>query len=140
MQALLERGADPNILDRWRNTPIQDALKYNHTDIAAALIERGASTKHAGAFTMLQTAATTHPLQLKLITAGGVSADITDYDKRSVLHIVCAGGHLNAVQSLIAVGANIHAQDRCRPLPLFKGQIWTNLRTNEDKFVPVVCG
>lgn len=117
MQALLDRGANPNILDRWQNSPVQDALKSAFGAIAAALIERVASTKHAGAFTMLQTAATTHPTQLKQLILGGVSADVTEYDQRTVLHIVCAEGNLNAVQSLIAAGASIHAQDRCLLCP-----------------------
>lgn len=39
---LLDRGADPNVVDRSGNTPLYDAVYYKHFDVAKKLSKHGA--------------------------------------------------------------------------------------------------
>mmetsp|Transcript_10022 Transcript_10022/g.30819 ORF Transcript_10022/g.30819 Transcript_10022/m.30819 type:complete len:633 (-) Transcript_10022:60-1958(-) len=47
-----------------------------------------------------------------------VSADSTDYDKRSALHLAASENHINVVNYLLAQGASPNARDRWNKTPL----------------------
>lgn len=42
VEILLEKGADPNVLDRWNRTPLDDALDENQTVCVKLLENNGA--------------------------------------------------------------------------------------------------
>lgn len=57
-------------------------------------------------------------LQMRELLDMGVSPNSVDYDKRSALHIACAEGHEEAVELLLARGAEANVKDRFGLTPL----------------------
>lgn len=53
VQWLLEQGANPNPVDRWGGTPLQDALRNNHMSTVEVLNKHGARILKGGAFVTL---------------------------------------------------------------------------------------
>lgn len=98
------------------NTPLNDALTNNFSEIGSQLVTKGARLP-SNQFSLVMAAAEHNLEQLSLMCLkAGVSADSCDYDVRSCLHVACATGNLKAVQALIHVGANVNMQDRCVPV------------------------
>ena len=42
VQTLLDKGAKPNLANRWGETPIFDAVEFGHKDTVQLLLHRGA--------------------------------------------------------------------------------------------------
>ena len=101
-----------DVVDRWGRTPLSESLAHGHLDIAAALVDSGASLT-PNQFKLVQEAAENDAGKLELICLrAGVDADSCDYDARTVLHTSCAMGNLKAVKSLLKIGADVNCQDR----------------------------
>lgn len=115
VRVLLDRGAYVEVKDRWGNTPLLDCLKLQDGPIATLLIEKGASVK-SNDFSLVKDAAEndTGLLHLACVKAG-VDPNSCDYDRRSVLHTLCAAGDFKAVQALLAAGADVNFTDRSAP-------------------------
>lgn len=112
VRILLDRGASVDVMDRWGNTPLLEALKLNNRPIAEALVGKGANLR-SNAFSLVKDAAENDTGLLQLAcTKAGVDPNSCDYDRRSVLHTVCASGDLKAVEALLSVGVDVDCTDR----------------------------
>jgi ankyrin repeat protein len=115
---LLEHNVNANAKDRWGNTPMRDAMEFRskagNLKIAMLLHEHGADAfvSLADGRTMCAAAAHDDVNQLKLCLKLGVKATVTDYDKRSALHLACSEGAFNAAHLLLRHGADVGAVDR----------------------------
>jgi len=124
---LVETRADTNVLDRWGHTPLDDALRNTHDDVAAILTERGAKPgqRHAGEpaenATLLCNAAARGDVAAlrQLMRRRGADANASDYDRRTALHIAAAEGQLKALEYLVdECGAEPSPLDRWGRTPL----------------------
>jgi hypothetical protein len=112
VKLLLSKNASVDVVDRWGNTPLMDAFKHNNLPIAESLVASGA-TMPFNSFSAIKEAAETDQSKLAMMSLqAGVNINSADYDLRSVLHTTCAHGNLQAVESLLANGADINTKDR----------------------------
>lgn len=73
---------------------------------------------HSVASTALPLSSKNQVRRLRGLLNAGVPPSSCDYDRRTALHVACAGGHLEAATLLADAGADLHARDRfgCTPL------------------------
>lgn len=102
-----------NALDRWKHTPLQEALSNRAVKIAKLLRSHHATMiidKTAG-YKLCRAAAQNELSKLEQLV---LQYDInsTDYDMRTALHLSAAEGHLDTVKWLLNNGANQLLTDR----------------------------
>lgn len=115
-----EGGANPTVMDRWEQTPLDEARRVGAQPVVEYLTARVPSTcaKDAGvkfqvwqAQAMLNAASRADINTLQRLLERGCSADVCDYDKRTALMLAAANGHEAVVSLLLAAGANPCARD-----------------------------
>ena len=123
-----ELGANPSVVDRWGGTPLDDAVRSGHAEVAAFLQSRNASiglTSTAVTATVDPSAALCSAAargdsdMLRLLVSQGLNIDQGDYDKRTALHLAASEGLLQVVKVLVdELGANPSVVDRWGGMPL----------------------
>jgi len=123
-----ELGANPSVVDRWGGTPLDDAVRSGHAEVAAFLQSRNASiglTSTAVTATfgpsaaLCSAAARGDSDMLRLLVSQGLNIDQGDYDKRTALHLAASEGLLHVVKVLVdELGANPSVVDRWGRMPL----------------------
>lgn len=121
---LLDSGADPNICDEDGRTALAWSLSDQHLKSGDRVIDRGALWVIDRIFSggdllsgaVIDTpvdpvrAATAAGVVSRLVDAGAI-ADLADATGETPLMLAAAAGYLEACRSLLAAGANLHAQD-----------------------------
>eukprot|EP01080_Neovahlkampfia_damariscottae_P010211 gene10211-2631_t len=119
---LIKKGADINAADRFRNTPIQDALRAGHNEVVSLLKSRGGTSelptikKMASLMSAIQNGNLTKVKNLILVSPDLI--DASDYDNRTPLHIAASIGDLEIVQFLLEAGADVNALDNQDETPI----------------------
>ena len=125
LNLLLERGADGNACNKWRETPLLIAANNGHTAAVKALLKSGADPSlcsEAGWSALTFAAHKGYDDIVKLLLEAGapVNCRVTE-DLSTPLHKACAGGkpgHLSAVKQLLDAHADVHALNKWRETPL----------------------
>ena len=125
LELLLERGADVNACNKWRETPLLIAANNGHSDAVTALLRSGADPglcSEAGWSALTFAAHKGYDeIVSSLLHAGApVNCRVTE-DLSTPLHKACAGskpGHLSAVHMLLEGDADVHALNKWRETPL----------------------
>jgi len=124
LELLLARGADLHATDRLGDGLLHAAAARGHGDAVEVLLARGArvNAPNASGCTPLALAASHgdaaegSPLSLLLEHRADVSA--ADSRGNSPLHRAAATGHVDAVRSLLDLGAKIHCQNNDGATPV----------------------
>mmetsp|Transcript_43288 Transcript_43288/g.119706 ORF Transcript_43288/g.119706 Transcript_43288/m.119706 type:complete len:571 (-) Transcript_43288:67-1779(-) len=119
-----ELGADPNVVDRWGSTPLDDAFRTEHVVLAELL-----TSKHAK-----RGKTAISPTDGEVLAKAGATGDVScvlglmkqrsdinssNFDKRTALHFGAANGHLQLVTALIEnCNADVHVVDSWGNTPL----------------------
>jgi len=95
-------------VDRWGGTPVDDAMRCGHSDVAEFLIKQGAlkgrmsQARPLGATELCDAVARGDETELKrLVLQEKVDVNACDYDRRSALHLAAVEGKLQLVKCLI---------------------------------------
>lgn len=121
-----ELSADHSPRDRWNNTPLNDAVRHKHTEVASFLTSVGATlgaaaTVEADPATEMCSAAYKGDLArlTSLVRQTGYDVNVGDYDKRTAIHLAASEGNLDVVKLLVdGLGANHSPRDRWGGTPL----------------------
>lgn len=125
LHLLLDRGADVNACNKWRETPLLIAANNGHVEAVKALLDAGADPSlcsEAGWSALTFAAHKGYDEIVGLLLAAGapVNCRVTE-DLSTPLHKACAGGkpgHLSSVQQLLEGDADVHALNKWRETPL----------------------
>ena len=125
LNLLLEKGADVNACNKWRETPLLIAANNGHVEAVKALLKSGADPSlcsEAGwsALTFAAHKGYSDIVRLLLVAQAPVNCRVTE-DLSTPLHKACAGskpGHLSAVTQLLGGNADVHALNKWRETPL----------------------
>lgn len=125
LDLLLERGADVNACNKWRETPLLIAANNGHVEAVKRLLLAGADPSlcsEAGwsALTFAAHKGYDDICGLLLAAQAPVNCRVTE-DLSTPLHKACAGskmGHTSAVSQLLEGHADVHALNKWRETPL----------------------
>ena len=117
--------ASVNAVDRFGNTPINDAVKHK-CDKALALLHELVPAPPIkmklkgcdGAVQMCNAAFEADIEQVKRLLNNGVNVDDADYDARRALHIAACQGHLDLISHLLERKSDVNRLDRFGGTPL----------------------
>jgi len=114
-------GAKLSPVDRWGNTPLDDAVEQRHNDVAHYLKSKGAA--HSPGFTarigsQFRTAANAGNVDSLRALAPHADVNAANYEQRTPLHLAASSGSAEAVRCLLELGVQVSPVDRWGNTPL----------------------
>lgn len=118
-----ELRADANIVDRWGGTPLDDALRCEHTSVVSYLKSRGALRGKTGGWSdeagMLCRAGAEGDQELVHgLVQQGLDINAFNYDTRTAIHLAASEGQAPLVKYLLEARADANVVDRWGGTPL----------------------
>ena len=115
-----EKNADPDVRDRYDNSPMVDAVRHKQDDVVRFLRESGASLHIGNVGGMMCSAAANNDAQgLRRLVEGNADVNACDYDSRTAMHLAASNGCHEAIQYLLSCpGINVMCEDRVKGTPL----------------------
>ena len=124
---VVEKKMNVNCFDRFRMTPLRDALTYRNFEICQILRDNGATiTDSQIASEVCEAAAAGDLSTLMRLDSTGVDLNVGDYDGRTALHLAASEGNLDIVKFLISRGVRINPTDRWNGTPLSDAIHWNH--------------
>lgn len=118
----LADGCDPNTPDEYGNVPLHVACWRGHVEIVQHLLDAGASLTYAtrsDGYLPIHHAAGNSIASLRLLLELGADPGTRGtFYGNTPLHDAAANGRSDAVQLLIAIGADVNARDNVGNTPL----------------------
>ncbi len=116
---LIAAGAKVNRSDRWGGSPLDDALRHRHPEVAKYIRSKGGRTGNADKSTSLITAASEGDVEeVMMLVEDDINVNIGDYDKRTALHLAAGEGKVEVLKYLVENGADVNCEDRFGGRPL----------------------
>ena len=127
-----ELGADVSVVDRWGNTPLDDAERGHYDAVAQFLTSKGAVRRAASTPRESTHPSATNPSAdlceaaargdvegLRALVGAGLEVNRGDYDQRTALHLAASEGHVETIRVLIEeFNADCSVLDRWGHTPL----------------------
>ncbi|KAN0137681.1 Ankyrin repeat-containing domain protein [Lactarius tabidus] len=126
MRLLLDYGANADLYDKRRNTPLHFAASEGHLEVARMLLERGAdvNSKNDEGLTPLQRASQIQQEGksdiMRLLLDYGANANVYDKRRNTPLHFAASEGHLEVVRMLLELGADVNSKNEKGLTPLLQ--------------------
>jgi len=122
-KCLIEKhDANMGVKDRFGHTPVDDAVRENHVAIVQYLVSSGAKYQADGdvAAQLCQAAYDNNIATMRLLLNDVlVNPNVSDYDKRTPLHLGASEGHLAVVELLAELPSiDLSPRDRLGNTPL----------------------
>jgi ankyrin repeat protein len=117
MQLLLDYGANVNVDDKHRNTPLHFAASEGHFEAARMLLERGAdvnSQNDKGLTPLLQASQGRregHRDIMRLLLDYGANVNMHDKHRNNPLHFAVSEGHFEVARMLLERGADVNSKN-----------------------------
>lgn len=122
LKMFLSLGADPNQLGEKGTTPLSDAALNGDLPTVRVLLERGARpnlASRSGTYPLHDAALGDHPEIVRALAQAGADLNLRGGDEaQTPLHFAALMGKLRSLEALIALGADLQAQDRQGQTPL----------------------
>lgn len=135
---LVENRVQVNTKDRFNNAPVDDAIRHGHPTITDFLIANGADAPSNAYELELITASSTGDVDtVRRLLQNKVSANASDYDGRSALHLAAASHNHEIVRLLLSRGANPLKRDRWDGTPLHDA-IRSGSRVGDDQVIKLL--
>jgi len=117
-----EAHAGVNPVDRWGGTPLDDAVRSKHKDVATYLTAKGGYTAQKllteaeskdQSLNLIDAASQGNLVAVRVLIAQGADVNQGDYDKRTALHLAASEGMLEMVRVLVREAkAEVNPVDR----------------------------
>jgi Amt family ammonium transporter len=102
LELLTYSSVKVNVCDRWKRTPLQDAVDFKHFAVVSILRDHGASmVDEALAFRLCMAASKGDLAFIKKQVDAGKDVSVSDYDGRTALHLAASEGKLEIVEYLV---------------------------------------
>ncbi|KAL0100692.1 hypothetical protein PUN28_019228 [Cardiocondyla obscurior] len=124
VKMLINAGANVSAINKKQHTLLMCGARGSNVAVVEYLAEaveslNGEATDCTGATALHHAAITGHPAVITaLANIPRIVLDATDKKGQTPLHCACAEEHLDAVEALIGLGANVDAQDNDGNTPL----------------------
>lgn len=117
---LVEKGAKINRSDRWGLAPLDDAHRHQHNEVVQYLQQNGGKFGSSSLLINLFSACVEGDVEevRSLLEYGKIDLSLSDYDRRTPLHIAASEGQSEIVELLCEKGANVNAMDRWGARPI----------------------
>ncbi|KAJ7369304.1 hypothetical protein OS493_039898 [Desmophyllum pertusum] len=118
---LLQHGASTQVRDRFKSSPLDDAIKFRHKELVKTLRKAGAQlmkTSMESAVELCRLAAKNRVEDLLVWQLAGVDLNACDYDKRTPLHVAVCRNNAETVAFLLEHGVNPYLRDVFGSTPL----------------------
>lgn len=119
-----ELNCDPSVVDRFGNTPLDDAIRSGFSEVAMYLQERGGArgktaTHAEDASAWTEAGCTADMDTLRSLGRRKPDVNIANFDGRTALHVACAEGRLEVARVLVEeMGADVALKDKWGMRPL----------------------
>ena len=103
MSLLLNEKVNLNCSDRWGGTPLADAVRHGHRQVAMELYRSGATLGYdegKASGELCELARVGDIEGIRLLVDCGIDAGAADYDLRTVVHLAASMGHKHIVDYL----------------------------------------
>ena len=121
LEYLISRFAKINPVDRWKGTPLTDAIRHKHVDCQDLLRKHGATlpTSDDMACQLCEHAFQGDTAALAELVRNGIDVNLGDYDDRRALHLACCEGKLGTTEFLLSCDdIDVNVLDRLGGTPL----------------------
>lgn len=118
LRELLQEGADPNVLDSDRRTPLHRAAAWSGTEVVVELLASGAAPADEDRFGLIPLHLASQANMVGVLIAQDAPINATDAQSWTPLHWAAAHGSVALVRALLERGAAVTATSRQGATPL----------------------